>query len=179
MKLLRGYYAYLAIAGGWLLRLVLQDNWMLQIVAFALISAGALSLQRVSRWFMRASIAADVCIGFEVVCGSAVLPPSLFRMALEYASLVPLLLTGCMLLFAYMEQMRAGERGTIIEWLIFVVWSAGFILTFLMSPGWLNDYALALVVTAVNTLTVIGYIALLADTFRAQKEYIRTEGNEP
>ena len=172
MKLLRGYYAYLAIAGGWLLRLVLQDNWMLQIVAFALISAGALSLQR-------ASIAADVCIGFEVVCGSAVLPPSLFRMALEYASLVPLLLTGCMLLFAYMEQMRAGERGTIIEWLIFVVWSAGFILTLLMSPGWLNDYALALVVTAINTLTVIGYIALLADTFRAQKEYIRTEGNEP
>ena len=150
MKLLRGYYAYLAIAGGWLLRLVLQDNWMLQIVAFALISAGALSLQRVSRWFMRASIAADVCIGFEVVCGSAVLPPSLFRMALEYASLVPLLLTGCMLLLAYMEQMRAGERGTIIEWLIFVVWSAGFILTLLMSPGWLNDYALALVVTAVS-----------------------------
>lgn len=179
MKLLRGYYAYLAIAGGLLLGLVLPDNWMLQIVAFALISAGALSLQRVSRWFMCASIAADVCIGFELLCGTPVLPPGLGRMVLEYASLVPLLLTGCMLLLAYMEQMHAAERGTIIEWLIFVVWSAGYILTLLMSPGWLNDYALALVVTVVNTLTVIGYIALLADTFRAQKEYIRTEGNEP
>lgn len=179
MKLLRGYYAYLAIAGGLLLRLVLQDNWMLQIVAYALISAGALSLQRVSRWFLRASIAADVCIGFELLCGTPMLPPGLVRMVLEYVSLVPLLLTGCMLLLAYMEQMRAAGRGTIVEWLVFVVWSAGFILTLLMAPGWLNDYALALAVTVVNTLTVIGCIALLTDTFRAQKEYIRTEGNEP
>ena len=62
---------------------------------------------------------------------------------------------------------------------MFVVWSVGWILTLLMAPGWLNDYALALTVTAVNTLTVLGYIALLADTFRAQKEYIRTEGENP
>ena len=54
MKLIRGYYAYLAIAGGLLLGLVLQSNWMLQIVAYALISAGALSLQQVSCWFLRA-----------------------------------------------------------------------------------------------------------------------------
>lgn len=179
MKLIRGYYAYLVIAGGLLLKLALQDNWMLQIVAYALISAGALSLQQVSRWFLRASIAADVCIGFEVVCGPAVLPPGLIRMVLEYASLVPLLLTGCMLLMAYQAQMRAAERGTIIEWVIFTVWSAGFILTLLIAPGWLNDMALSLIVTAVNTLMVLGYIALLADTFRAQKEYIRTEGEKP
>ena len=83
MKLIRGYYAYMAIAGGLLLGLVLQSNWMLNIVAYALISAGALSLQQVSRWFLRASIAADVCIGFEVVCGPAVLPPGLLRMVLE------------------------------------------------------------------------------------------------
>ena len=51
MKLIRGYYAYLAIAGGLLLGLALQDNWMLQIMGYALISAGALSLQQVSRWF--------------------------------------------------------------------------------------------------------------------------------
>lgn len=179
MKLIRGYYAYLAIAGGLLLKLALQDNWMLQIVGYALISAGALSLQQVSRWFLRASIAADVCIGFEVVCGPAVLPPGLIRMVLEYASLVPLLLTGCMLLMAYQAQMRAAERGIIIEWVIFTVWSASFILTLLMAPGWLNDMALSLTVTAVNTLMVLGYIALLVDTFRAQKEYIRTEGEKP
>lgn len=179
MKLIRGYYAYLAIAGGLLFGLILQDNWMLQIVAYALISAGALSLQQVSRWFMRASIAADVCIGFEVVCGPAVLPAGLIRMVLEYASLVPLLLTGCMLLMAFMAQMRDAGHGTLIEWAIFVIWSAGFILMLLMAPGWLNDMALSLTVTAVNTLTVLGYIALLADTFRAQKEYIRTEGEKP
>lgn len=179
MKLIRGYYAYLAIAGGWLLRLVLQQNWMLQVVAYALIAAGALSLQQVSRWFWRASIAADVCIGFQVVCGPAVIPAGLLRTVLEYASLVPLLLTGCMLLMAFMAQMRDAGRSTLLEWAVFVVWSAGFILTLLMAPGWLNDYALALVVTAVNTLTVLGYIALLADTFRAQKEYIRTEGEKP
>ena len=179
MKLIRGYYAYLAIAGGLLLGLVVRDNWMLQIVGSALISAGALSLQRVSRWFLRASIAADVSIGFTVLCGPGVLPPGLGRMALEYASLVPLLLTGCMLLLAYIDQMRAAGRGALAEWAVFIVWSAGWILTLLMAPGWLNDYALALTVTAVNTLTVLGYIALLADTFRAQKEYIRTEGENP
>lgn len=179
MKLIRGYYAYLAIAGALLLRLVLQDNWMLQVVAYALLSGGALSLQQVSRWFLRVSIAADVCIGFEVICGPAVLPPGIIRTVLEYASLVPLLLTGCLLLMAYMAQMREAGRGTLIEWAIFAVWSAGWILTLLMAPGWLNDYALSLVVTVVNTLTVIGYIALLADTFRAQKEYIRTEGEKP
>ena len=43
----------------------------------------------------------------------------------------------------------------------------------------LNDMALSWAVTAVNTLTVLGYIALLADTFRAQKEFIRTEGEKP
>ena len=179
MKLIRGYYAYLAIAGGLLLKLALQDNWMLQIVAYALISAGALSLQQMSRWFLRASIAADVCIGFEVVCGPAVLPPGLIRMILEYASLVPLLLTGCMLLMAYQAQMRAAERGTIIEWVIFAVWSAGFILTLLMAPGWLNDMALSLTVTAANTLGGLGYTARLGGTFLAPKVYIRPGGDKP
>lgn len=179
MKLIRGYYAYLAIAGGLLLALAVRDNWMLRVVAYALISAGALSLQQGSRWFLRASIAADVRIGLEVICGPGILPPGLVRMALEYASLVPLLLTGCMLLMAYMEQMRASARGTLVEWAVFVVWSTGFILTLLLLPGWLNDMAFALVLTAANTLTVVGYIALLADTFRAQKEYIRTEGEKP
>ena len=60
MKLLKGYYAYLAVSGGLLLSLAAQHNWALQILAFALVSAGALSVQNASRWYMRASIAADV-----------------------------------------------------------------------------------------------------------------------
>ena len=50
MKLLKGYYAYLAVAGGFLLSFAAKDNWALQMLAYGLISAGALSLQGVSRW---------------------------------------------------------------------------------------------------------------------------------
>ena len=49
MKLLKGYYAYLAVSGGLVLNLAVQSNWMLRIVAFALVSAGALSVQAASR----------------------------------------------------------------------------------------------------------------------------------
>ncbi|MDO5141583.1 MAG: hypothetical protein Q4D31_01025 [Eubacteriales bacterium] len=179
LKLLRGHYAYQAIAGALVLRLAVPDNWMLQIVAFALLAGGALSLQQASRWFLRASIAADVCIGFALLTGAPVLPPSLLRIALEYAALVPLLLAGCMLLLGYREQSRALGRSTAPEWIGLVVWSAGYILALLIAPGWLNDRALALAVTLANTLTVAGLIALLLDTFRAQKGYIRMEGDRP
>ena len=107
MKLLKGYYAYLAVSGGLVLNLAVQSNWMLRIVAFALVSAGALSVQSASRWYTRASIAADVYMAFSLVLGPAVIPPGLLRIALEYASLVPLLLTGCMLLMGVKDQMRS------------------------------------------------------------------------
>ena len=47
MKLLKGYYAYLAVSGGLLLGLAAQNNWALQMLAYGLIAAGALSLQGV------------------------------------------------------------------------------------------------------------------------------------
>ena len=74
MKLLKGYYAYLAVAGGFLLSFAAKDNWALQMLAYGLISAGALSLQGVSRWYMRASVAADVKMVFSLVLGPAVIP---------------------------------------------------------------------------------------------------------
>ena len=74
MKLLKGYYAYLAVSGGLLLSLAAQHNWALQILAFALVSAGALSVQNASRWYMRASIAADVTMAFKLILGPAVIP---------------------------------------------------------------------------------------------------------
>ena len=95
MKLLKGYYAYLAVSGGLLLGLAAQNNWALQMLAFALVSAGALSVQNASRWYMRASIAADVTMAFKLILGPAVIPPGLLRIVLQYAALVPLLLTGC------------------------------------------------------------------------------------
>lgn len=175
MKLLKGYYAYLAVAGGFLLSFAAKDNWALQMLAYGLISAGALSLQGVSRWYMRASVAADVKMVFSLVLGPAVIPPGLLRIVLQYAALVPLLLTGCMLLMGVKDQMHKIDRSTLPEWVLLVVWSTGCILTLLIAPGWLNDYLAPLAAKAANTLLPIGYVALIVEMFRAQRVYLQTE----
>lgn len=175
MKLLKGYYAYLAVSGGLLLGLAAQNNWALQMLAFALVSAGALSVQNASRWYMRASIAADVTMAFKLILGPAVIPPGLLRIVLQYAALVPLLLTGCMLLMGVKDQMHKIDRSTLPEWVFLVVWSTGCILTLLIAPGWLNDYLAPLAAKAANTLLPIGYVALIVEMFRAQRVYLQTE----
>lgn len=175
MKLLKGYYAYLAVAGGFLLSFAAKDNWALQILAFALVSAGALSLQGVSRWYMRASIAADVTMAFKLILGPAVIPPCLLRIVLQYAALVPLLLTGCMLLMGVKDQMHKIEHSTLPEWILLVVWSAGYILVLVSAPGWLNDYLFNTVWTLANTCISIGTVALIVEMFRAQRIYLQTE----
>lgn len=86
------------------------------MLAFALVSAGALSVQNASRWYMRASIAADVTMAFKLILGPAVIPPCLLRIVLQYAALVPLLLTGCMLLMGVKDQMHKIEHSTLPEW---------------------------------------------------------------
>ncbi|MCO7161574.1 hypothetical protein NIA10_13470 [Agathobaculum butyriciproducens] len=175
MKLLKGYYAYLAVAGGFLLSFAAKDNWALQMLAYGLISAGALSLQGVSRWYMRASVAADVKMVFSLVLGPAVIPVGLLRIALYYIGLVPLLLTGCMLLLGVKDQMRRIEHSALPEWVLLVVWSAGYILTLLAAPGWLNDFLFSNVVPLANTCISIGTVALIVEMFRAQRIYLQTE----
>ena len=175
MKLLKGYYAYLAVAGGFLLSFAAKDNWALQILAFALVSAGALSVQNASRWYIRASIAADVTMAFKLILGPAVIPPCLLRIVLQYAALVPLLLTGCMLLMGVKDQMHKIEHSTLPEWILLVVWSAGYILVLVSAPGWLNDYLFNTVWTLANSLISIGYVALIVEMFRAQRIYLQTE----
>ena len=175
MKLLKGYYAYLAVAGGFLLSFAAKDNWALQILAFALVSAGALSVQNASRWYMRASIAADVTMAFKLILGPAVIPPCLLRIVLQYAALVPLLLTGCMLLMGVKDQMHKIEHSTLPEWALLAVWSAGYILVLVSAPGWLNDYLFNAVWTLANSLISIGGVALIVEMFRAQRIYLQTE----
>jgi len=175
MKLLKGYYAYLAVAGGFLLSFAAKDNWALQILAFALVSAGALSVQNASRWYMRASIAADVTMAFKLILGPAVIPPCLLRIVLQYAALVPLLLTGCMLLMGVKDQMHKIEHSTLPEWVLLVIWSAGYILVLVSAPGWLNDYLFNTVWTLANTCISIGTVALIVEMFRAQRIYLQTE----
>ena len=175
MKLLKGYYAYLAVAGGFLLSFAAKDNWALQMLAYGLISAGALSVQNASRWYMRASIAADVTMAFKLILGPAVIPPCLLRIVLQYAALVPLLLTGCMLLMGVKDQMHKIEHSTLPEWALLVVWSAGYILVLVSAPGWLNDYLFNTVWTLANTCISIGTVALIVEMFRAQRIYLQTE----
>ena len=175
MKLLKGYYSYLAVSGGLLLGLAAQNNWALQMLAFALVSAGALSVQNASRWYMRASIAADVTMAFKLILGPAVIPPGLLRIVLLYAALVPLLLTGCMLLMGVKDQMHKIEHSTLPEWALLVVWSACYILVLVSAPGWLNDYLFNTVWTLANTCISIGTVALIVEMFRAQRIYLQTE----
>ena len=175
MKLLKGYYAYLAVSGGLLLGLAAQNNWALQMLAFALVSAGALSVQNASRWYMRASIAADVTMAFKLILGPAVIPPGLLRIVLQYAALVPLLLTGCMLLMGVKDQMHKIGHSTLPEWILLVIWSAGYILVLVSAPGWLNDYLFNTVWTLANTCISIGTVALIVEMFRAQRIYLQTE----
>ena len=175
MKLLKGYYAYLAVAGGLLLGLAAQNNWALQMLAFALVSAGALSVQNASRWYMHASIAADVTMTFKLILGPAVIPPGLLRIVLQYAALVPLLLTGCMLLMGVKDQMHKIEHSTLPEWVLLVIWSAGYILVLVSAPGWLNDYLFNTVWTLANTCISIGTVALIVEMFRAQRIYLQME----
>lgn len=158
-----------------MLNLAVQSNWMLRIVAFALVSAGALSVQSASRWYTRASIAADVYMAFSLVLGPAVIPPGLLRIALYYIGLVPLLLTGCMLLLGVKEQMQKIEHSTLPEWALLAVWSAGYILVLVSAPGWLNDYLFNTVWTLANSLISIGGVALIVEMFRAQRIYLQTE----
>ena len=162
MKLLKGYYAYLAIAGGFLLCLAAKDNWALQMLG-------------VSRWYMRASIAADVKMVFSLALGPAVIPPGLLRIALYYIGLVPLLLTGCMLLMGVKDQMHKIGHSTLPEWVLLVIWSAGYILVLVSAPGWLNDYLFNTVWTLANTCNSIGTVALIVEMFRAQRIYLQTE----
>ena len=175
MKQLKGYYAYLAISGGMVLNLAVQGNWAFRMLAFALVAAGALSLQHVSAWFQRASIAADVKMVFSLALGPAVIPPGLLRTAFECADIVVLLLTGCMLLMAVKDQMHRAENSVLPEWAMLVLWSAGSIITLLILPGWLNFEAQNIAVSAANMLTSLSYVLLIVEMFRAQRIYLRTE----
>ena len=96
-------------------------------------------------------------------------------LTVSLAALVPLLLTGCMLLMGVKDQMHKIDRSPLPEWVLLAVWSTGCILTLLIAPGWLNDYLAPLAAKAANTLLPIGYVALIVEMFRAQRVYLQTE----
>lgn len=181
MQMLKGYYAHLGIVAGVVVKLIilqnaaLAANWVVEMVAYAVIAACALSLQHASRWFWRASITADVLIGFTVICGPKILPPGLAAIMLEYAKMVPLILLGSMLLMGVAEQMRTAGNSTALEWVMLVLWSTGYILWLIAAFGWLNEYLFEQLLGVIRFLLPLGHIALIVDMFRAQLLHIRLE----
>ena len=185
MNMMKGYGAFFAIAGGLVLRLAvsggqmfgvgaLAGNYMLEVVSFALIAAGALGLQRSSPWFRRASIAADVLIVLTIAGIPNALPAAAVN-AVQTAALVPTVLLGAMLACAAADLMRAAGRGTLFEWGVLVLWSAGYILwLLLLVPVWTEPVVLLGGRIGMIALP-LGHIALLLDVFRAQQQYIRLE----
>ena len=79
----KSYYASVLIAVGAALLIAAPENWMLQIVAYALLSGGALMLQSASRWYFRASVAADAMILLTILGGTPVLGPGLVHILLS------------------------------------------------------------------------------------------------
>ena len=57
-------------------------------------------------------------MAFKLILGPAVIPPGLRGIVLLYAALVPLLLTGCMLLMGVKDQMHKIDRSTLPEWVL-------------------------------------------------------------
>ena len=96
-------------------------------------------------------------------------------LTVSLAALVPLLLTGCMLLMGVKDQMHKIGHSTLPEWVLLVIWSAGYILVLVSAPGWLNDYLFNTVWTLANTCISIGTVALIVEMFRAQRIYLQTE----
>ena len=90
--------------------IALPGNWMMQLAAFALLSAGALAWQSASRWFFYASVAADVMLFFVLLGGTPVLGPGLAHIALSYAGDAVQWITGCLLLRACGAVMCADGR---------------------------------------------------------------------
>lgn len=173
--MMKGYYASFLIAGGAVLMLVLPDNWMLQIVAYALISGGAVLLQSASRWYFRASIAADVMILLTILGGTPVLGPGLAHIILSYVGDAVRWIMGCLLFCAFGAVMRAACRSATLEWVLLAVWSVGCILPVLSVLMGVNDVTAQQVARLTTILQPLGCIVLLLDAFRAQKEYIRLE----
>lgn len=175
MSMMKGYYASFLIAGGAVLMLAAPDNWMLQVVAYAVISGGAVMLQGASRWYFRAGLAADVMIVLTILGGTPVFGPGLAKIVLLYAGDAVRWIMGCLLFCAFGAVMRAADRSAAPEWVLLAVWSVGCILPILSAVMGLNAALLEQVTGLTAVLQPLGCIALLLDAFRAQQQYIRLE----
>ena len=173
----KSYYASVLIAVGAALLIAAPENWMLQIVAYALLSGGALMLQSASRWYFRASVAADAMILLTILGGTPVLGPGLVHIILSYVGDAVQWILGCLLFCAFGAVMRAAGKKAALEWVLLAMWSVSCILPILSALMGVNDVTAQQAAQLTTILYPLGCIALLLDAFRAQKESIRLEGD--
>ena len=173
--MLKSYYASILIAIGAVLLIAAPENWMLQIVAYALLSGGALMQQSASRWYFRASIAADAMILFTILSSAPLFGPGVVQIILTYIGDAVQWIMGCLLFCAFGAVIRAAGKKAALEWVLLAVWSVGCILPILSALMGVNDVTAQQVAQLTAILHPLGCVALLLDAFRAQKEYIRLE----
>ena len=119
----KSYYASILIAVGAALLIAAPENWMLQIVAYALLSGGALMQQSASRWYFRASVAADAMILLTILGGTPVLGPGLVHIILSYVGDAVQWILGCLLFCAFGAVMRAtGKKAALARHLLSKPW---------------------------------------------------------
>ena len=175
--MLKNYYASILIVIGAVLLIAAPENWMLQVVAYGLFSGGALLQQEASRWYFRASIAADGMILLTILGGTPVLGPGLIPIALSYVGDAVQWILGCLLFCAFGAVMRATGKKAALEWILLAVWGVSCILPILSALMGVNDVTAQQAAQLTTILYPLGCIALLLDAFRAQKESIRLEGD--
>ena len=145
--------------------------------SYALLSGGALMQQSASRWYFRASVAADAMILLTILGGTPVLGPGLVHIILSYVGDAVQWILGCLLFCAFGAVMRAAGKKAALEWVLLAVWSVSCILPILSALMGVNDVTAQQAAQLTTILYPLGCIALLLDAFRAQKESIRLEGD--
>lgn len=168
------YYAYLAIAGGYLLNLAGGQigHAAVYIVAYGLIALGGIALRRFSPWYFRAAGAALACSVLR-----------LLQLALPVAAL-PFLL-ACGVLHVLVCLGLAGQRkwcglSPALEYVLLALAAAqslgGAVLLTGLADG--NIFVFQNLLLAANAGGVIFLIGMVFDVFRTQKLALRSEAEQ-
>lgn len=189
--MLKTYYAYLAIAGGYLLHLIggQLDHWLVYVVAFGLIALGALELRRFSHRYYQAAAAA---IGNSVLCIVLYMAGIwLSGAVLKLLAIAAYCILSALLLRGMAAQRRSCGLGAGVEnvLLVALVLSGLGVVVLLFVPlpvmqltaqggaAHYFDWESA-VVTLVNTCVVLFQIGMIFDVFRLQKQALQSEAGQ-
>ena len=181
--MIQTYYAYLLLAGGYVLGLALPqvgaDIWLVPAVPYVLVGLSMLHLRRSSRWYCGVGAASAVCAALALAQGLTDAP----------AVATLLVLVACaadvLLCLAMAAQRRRYGLGAAAEYALFVlavVFGLGAAALLLMGTQLLAGFARVggtMVafdpLTVINTAGLVFRIGMIVDVFRLQREALRHE----